>query len=777
MSSFRRPGHSPILLSALSALLLTAMPVMALSRDTIYKDPARPTEERVRDLMGRMTLEEKVGQMCQYVGLEHMRSSAYEVPPEEIKKSHSKGFYADFPPEVIERMTEEGIIGSFLHVLNPEEANHLQGLAARSRLGIPLLIGIYAIHGNALVEGSTVYPTPIGQATAFDADLVREISRQTALEMRATGMHLSFTPNLEVARDARWGRVGETFGEDPYLVGIMGAATIEGLQFSSEDVTRIVSACAKHLVGGSQPVNGINGAPFDVSERTLREVFLPPFQEAVKAGVWTMMPAHNEYNGVPCHANRYLMDEVVRKRWRFDGYYVSDWMDIERMHDYHRTARDNNEAFLQTVEAGMDMHMHGPDFYYGILELVRSGRIAEERIDRSVEMILGMKFELGLFENPYVDTDAARGFLFNDQHRQTALEAAHKGIVLLKNDGILPLDPAKYRKVLVTGPNATDQALLGDWSGRQPDGNVVTVWDGINAYADRLDLALCEFGWNLRAMDPAQVDHAVELAAESDLAIVVVGENSMRYHWKEKTCGENSDRYDLSLVGLQQQLVERIHATGIPTVVVLINGRPLGTEWIADNIPAVIEAWEPGSMGGRAVAEIVMGEVNPSGKLPVTIPRHAGQIQTYYNYRFTSKWFDYATGDSAPLYEFGYGLSYTTYEYSDVELSARSILPGTSLTASVTVTNTGTMAGEEIVQMYLTQECASVTRPVKELRGFRRIALSPGESRRVEFTVTPDDMSLWNADMLYTIEPGDFTVSIGPSSHDRDLRQARFTVR
>ncbi|MCD8101009.1 MAG: glycoside hydrolase family 3 C-terminal domain-containing protein [Alistipes sp.] len=777
MSSFRRPGHSPILLSALSALLFTALPVKALSRDTIYKDPARPTEERVRDLMGRMTLEEKVGQMCQYVGLEHMRSSAYEVPPEEIKKSHSKGFYADFPPEVIERMTAEGIIGSFLHVLDPEEANHLQSLAARSRLGIPLLIGIDAIHGNALVEGATVYPTPIGQATGFDADLVREISRQTALEMRATGTHLSFTPNLEVARDARWGRVGETFGEDPYLVGIMGAATIEGLQFSSDDVTRVVSACAKHLVGGSQPVNGINGAPFDVSERTLREVFLPPFQEAVKAGVWTMMPAHNEYNGVPCHASRYLMDEVVRKEWGFEGYYVSDWMDIERMHDYHRTARDNNEAFLQTVEAGMDMHMHGPDFYYGILELVRSGRIAEERIDRSVEMILGMKFELGLFENPYVDTDAARGFLFNDLHRQTALEAARKGIVLLKNDGILPLDPAKYRKVLVTGPNATDQALLGDWSGRQPDGNMVTVWDGMNAYADRLDLALCEFGWNLRAMDPAQVDRAVELAAESDLAIVVVGENSMRYHWKEKTCGENSDRYDLSLVGLQQQLVERIHATGTPTVVVLINGRPLGTEWIADNIPAVIEAWEPGSMGGRAVAEIVMGEVNPSGKLPVTIPRHAGQIQTYYNYRFTSKWFDYATGDSAPLYEFGYGLSYTTYEYSDVELSARSILPGTSLTASVTVTNTGTMAGEEIVQMYLTQEYASVTRPVKELRGFRRIALSPGESRRVEFTVTPDDMSLWNADMIYTIEPGDFTVSIGPSSRDRDLRQARFTVR
>lgn len=733
-------------------------------------------EERVRDLLGRMTLEEKVGQMCQYVGLEHMRSAAYELPPEEIKKSHSKGFYADFPPEVIERMTKEGIIGSFLHVLDPEEANYLQLLAAQSRLGIPLLIGIDAVHGNSLVEGATVYPTPIGQATSFDPELIREISRQTALEMRATGTHWSFAPNLEVARDARWGRVGETFGEDPYLVGLIGAATIEGFQFSSDDVNKIVAACAKHLVGGSQPVNGINGAPFDVSERTLREVFLPPFREAVRAGVRTMMPAHNEYNGIPCHASRYLMDELARQEWGFDGFFVSDWMDIERMHDYHRTARDNNEAFLKTVAAGMDMHMHGPDFFYGILELVRSGRISEEGIDRSVAMILEMKFDLGLFENPYVDTDAARNILFNADHRATALEAARKGIVLLKNDGLLPLDPGKYRRILVTGPNATDQALLGDWSARQPDGNVVTVWDGMNAYSDRLELSLCEFGWNLRAMDPSQVDRAVELAAQSDLAIVVVGENSMRYHWKEKTCGENSDRYDLSLVGLQQQLVERIHATGTPTVVVLVNGRPLGTEWIADNIPAIIEAWEPGSMGGRAVAEIVMGEVNPSGKLPVTIPRHAGQVQTYYNYRFTSKWFDYATGNSAPLYEFGYGLSYTTYDYSEVEISARSIVPGMEVTASVTVTNTGTMAGEEIVQMYLTQEYASVTRPVKELKGFRRIALSPGESRRVEFTVTPDDMALLDADMLYTIEPGDFIVSIGPSSRDRDLQQARFTV-
>lgn len=776
MSRFRRTGRSPIILSVLSVLFFTAAPAAASSDNIIYKDPEQPVEERVRDLLGRMTLEEKVGQMCQYVGLEHMRSAAYELPPEEIKKSHSKGFYADFPPEVIERMTKEGIIGSFLHVLDPEEANYLQLLAAQSRLGIPLLIGIDAVHGNSLVEGATVYPTPIGQATSFDPELIREISRQTALEMRATGTHWSFAPNLEVARDARWGRVGETFGEDPYLVGLIGAATIEGFQFSSDDVNKIVAACAKHLVGGSQPVNGINGAPFDVSERTLREVFLPPFREAVRAGVRTMMPAHNEYNGIPCHASRYLMDELARQEWGFDGFFVSDWMDIERMHDYHRTARDNNEAFLKTVAAGMDMHMHGPDFFYGILELVRSGRISEEGIDRSVAMILEMKFDLGLFENPYVDTDAARNILFNADHRATALEAARKGIVLLKNDGLLPLDPGKYRRILVTGPNATDQALLGDWSARQPDGNVVTVWDGMNAYSDRLELSLCEFGWNLRAMDPSQVDRAVELAAQSDLAIVVVGENSMRYHWKEKTCGENSDRYDLSLVGLQQQLVERIHATGTPTVVVLVNGRPLGTEWIADNIPAIIEAWEPGSMGGRAVAEIVMGEVNPSGKLPVTIPRHAGQVQTYYNYRFTSKWFDYATGNSAPLYEFGYGLSYTTYDYSEVEISARSIVPGMEVTASVTVTNTGTMAGEEIVQMYLTQEYASVTRPVKELKGFRRIALSPGESRRVEFTVTPDDMALLDADMLYTIEPGDFIVSIGPSSRDRDLQQARFTV-
>jgi len=743
----------------------------------IYLDKQKSVQERVNDLLKRMTLEEKVAQMDQFVGLEHMKKAEKEMTVEEMEKSHATGFYPGLHSTEVAEMTKKGLIGSFLHVVTYQEANYLQSLALQSRLKIPLLIGIDAIHGNGLYRGATIYPTPINQASAFDEALVEKASRETALEMRASGMQWTFTPNVEVARDARWGRVGETFGEDPFLVGKMGAATVKGFQSNDFTGNDKVIACAKHFIGGSQPINGINGAPCDISERTLEEVFMPPFKDCIDAGVYSFMTAHNELNGVPCHANKFLMTDVLRDRWKFKGFVVSDWMDIERLHNYHRIAPTEKDAYFLSVDAGMDLHMHGPEFAESMIALVKEGKISMERINASVARVLEAKFKLGLFENPYINEKQVSKIVFNPDHQQTALEIARKSIVLLKNDNkLLPIDKSKYKKIFVTGPNADNQTILGDWAAEQPEENVTTVIEGLKKVSPESNFVFYPFGSNLRGMKTEQVQEAKKEAEKCDLAIVVVGENSMRYRWKEKTCGENTDRYELSLVGLQEQLVEEIYATGIPTVVVLVNGRPLSTEWIADNIPALIEAWEPGSHGGQAVAEILFGKVNPSGKLPITIPRSAGQVQTYYNYKFTSKWFNYVTGNSNPLFEFGYGLSYTTFSISPITFSADSILTSQTIKASVEVANTGTMAGSEVVQLYIRDCYSSVVRPLKELKNYRKVFLQPGEKQTVTFEISEKELKFHNLQMQYVSEPGDFEIMIGNSSRDKDLKKKIFRL-
>ena len=448
-----------------------------------------------------MTLEEKVGQMCQWVGLEHMRTAAQDLTVDDLNNNTARGFYPGITEEDVRQMTIDGKIGSFLHVLTVKEANQLQELARKSRLKIPLIIGIDAIHGNAQVVGTTAYPTSIGQASMFDVDLVEEICRQTALEMRATGSQWTFNPNVEVARDPRWGRVGETFGEDPYLVSLLGAASVRGYQGDGFGSAENVLACAKHFIGGSQPINGTNGSPTDISERTLREVFFPPFKATVDAGVYSFMTAHNELNGIPCHANPWLMEDILRKEWGFKGFVVSDWMDIEHIHDLHHTAVDNKDAFYQSVDAGMDMHMHGPEFYEKVIELVREGKLTEERINESCRKILYAKFQLGLFEKPFTDEKDYKGVLFNEKHKATALEAARKSIVLLTNDGILPLDGAKYKNIFVTGMNADNQTILGDWALTQPDENVTTILEGLKSVSPATEFSFLDMGWNIRKMD------------------------------------------------------------------------------------------------------------------------------------------------------------------------------------------------------------------------------------------------------------------------------------
>ena len=758
--------------------LITACMMMAAcsgEKAPLYKDASVPVEKRVEDLLSRMTLEEKVGQMNQFVGLEHIRKNEASLSEEDLRNNTANAFYPGFSADSVADWTRKGLVGSFLHVLTIEEANYLQSLAMQSRLAIPVIFGIDAIHGNANAPDNTVYPTNIGLAGTFDLDLAYRIARETAAEMRAMNMHWTFNPNVEVARDPRWGRVGETFGEDPYLVSKMGVQTVKGYQgdLSSDDVL----ACIKHFAGGSQPINGTNGSPTDLSERTIREVFFPPFEEGVKAGAMSLMTAHNELNGIPCHSNDWLMEDVLRGEWDFRGFVVSDWMDIEHIYDLHATAENLKEAFYQSIMAGMDMHMHGVYWNEYVCELVREGRIPESRIDESVRRILDIKFRLGLFEQPYADENTTMDVRLCDEHRNTALEAARKSVVLLKNDGLLPLSKDRYRRVLVTGINADDHNILGDWSADQKAENVITVLEGLKMVSPETDFVFVDQGWDPRNMSRAKVDRAASVARTCDLNIVVAGEYMYRGRWTERTSGEDTDRSDIDLVGLQNELIRKVAASGKPTILVLVSGRPLGTEWAAEHLPALINAWEPGMYGGQAIAEIMYGKVNPSAKLAVTIPRSVGQTQMIYNHKPSQYFHPYAVTPSTPLYSFGYGLSYNTYEYSDLTIDKEEMTAEQTLKVSVKVKNTGKMAGDEIVQLYIRDCFSQVTRPVKELKDFARIPLAPGEEKTVEFTVTPDKLMFLDRHLDPIVEPGEFILMVGPSSADSDLLRKSFRVR
>lgn len=763
-------------------VLFISMATMTLTmqgktKKPIYKDPKVPIEQRVEDLLGRMTLEEKVGQMNQLVGIEHFKENSATMSAAELATNTANAFYPGATVKDMEEWTKKGLVSSFLHVLTMEEANYLQRLNMQSRLQIPLIIGIDAIHGNAKCKDNTVYPTNIGLASSFDVDMAYTIARQTALEMRAMNMHWTFNPNVEVARDGRWGRCGETFGEDPYLVTLMGVATNKGYQRNLDNAEDVLG-CVKHFVAGSQSVNGTNGAPADLSERTLREVFFPPFKAALQqGGDWNVMMSHNELNGIPCHTNRWLMTDILRKEWGFKGFIVSDWMDIEHCVDQHRTAIDHKDAFKQSILAGMDMHMHGPEWVQSVVELVKEGHILESRIDESVRRILTIKFRLGLFEQPYGDAKTRDKVINNPVHKQTALEATRNSIVLLKNEGnLLPLDMKKYKRVLVTGINANDQNIMGDWSELQPEEKVSTVLKGLRQIAPDTEFQFIDQGWDPRNMSQAKVDEAVEAAKNCDLNIVCCGEYMMRFRWNERTSGEDTDRDNLDLVGLQDQLIQRLNETGKPTVLIIISGRPLSVRYAAEHVPAIINAWEPGQFGGQAIAEILYGKVNPSAKLAMTMPRSVGQISTYYNHKKSAFFHPVVCGSSEPLYPFGFGLSYTTFAYSDLSLDKTSIKAGSNETvkATITIENTGKRDGLEICQLYINDVVASAARPVKELKDFKRVALKAGERKTITFEIPQEKLAFYDINMKYGVEPGTFEVLVGGSSKDADLKKATF---
>ena len=764
-----------IFISVVSLILVMNANVDAQKTVPLYQNPKATVEARVSDLLSRMTLDEKIGQMNQFVGIEHIKAAEANLTAEQLKNNTANAFYPGFSTTDLENLTKKGLVGSFLHVLTIQEADYLQSLAMQSRLKIPVIFGIDAIHGNANAPDNTVYPTNIGLASSFDTEMAYKIARQTAKEMRSMNMHWTFNPNVEVARDPRWGRVGETFGEDPYLVTQMGIQTVKGYQGDLNSENDVL-ACIKHFVAGSEPINGTNGSPADLSERTLREVFFPPFKAGVDAGAMSLMMSHNELNGIPCHSNEWLMTDVLRKEWGFKGFIVSDWMDIEHLYDLHATAENLKEAFYQSIMAGMDMHMHGIHWNELVLELVKEGRIPESRIDESVRKILTIKFRLGLFEHPFADEKTTMKVRLSAEHRQTALEAARNSIVLLKNDGLLPLSE-KYKNVLVTGINANDMNILGDWSAVQKDENVITVLEGLKMVSPNTHFEFVDQGWDPRNMSPQKVNEAAEKAKSADLNIVVAGEYMMRFRWTERTGGEDTDRSDIDLVGLQNELIDKVAASGKPTILILITGRPLGVEKAVGKVNALVQAWEPGMYGGEAIAEILYGKINPSAKLPITIPRSVGQIQMIYNHKPSQYFHPYVITSSEPLYPFGYGLSYTNYKYDNMQLSDKEISKGENLEVSVDVTNTGKMDGTEIVQLYLRDKFSSVTRPVKELKDFTRVMLKAGETKTVHFTITPDKLTFLDKNLKPVVENGEFIVMVGSSSQDKDLLKQSFYVK
>jgi beta-glucosidase len=768
----------------LKLLVFTLLTVFTISaqEDSSYKlylDSSKSHVDRLNDLMPRMTLEDKVYQMNQFVGLDHMRKAEKDLSPEDLVNNDAQGFYKGVFSTDVMKMTQDGKIGSFLHVLTAEEGNLLQGLANESRLKIPILIGIDAIHGNALFRGATVYPSPITLASTWSDEFLFDVGRQTALEMRATGSHWAFTPNIDVLRDPRWGRVGETFGEDPFMVGNLGAAMINGFQLNDFTGTNKVIACAKHMIAGSEPINGLNASPMDISLRTLKEVYLPPYKKAIDAGVYSIMAAHNELNGIPCHMNSWLMTDLFRNDWGFEGFYVSDWMDIERIETLHHVAHDLKEASYLAVNAGMDMHMHGVDFPEAIIALVKEGKLPISRVDDACSKILMAKFKLGLFENRFVDIEKIPENIFTSEHRFTALETARKGIVLLKNSKLLPLNKTKEsKKILVTGPNANNQSILGDWHAAQPKENVTTIYEGIKELGESkgYDVLFHDSNENIRKISNKDIQNTVEASKDADFVIVVVGDNSMRYKWKDKTAGENMARAELNLAGKQLDLVRSLKETNNNVIVVYVNGKPISEPWIQNNIPSIIEAWEPGNLGGKAVAEIIFGDINPSGKLPLTVPRSVGQLQMIYNHKPSQYFHKYAFEKNTPLYPFGYGLSYTKFNYSKPKLLNSKFDNNSIIKVQVEVTNTGDMDGDEVVQLYIRDKVSSVTRPVKELKGYKRVHLQVGETKNVIFEITPESLAFYDIDMKYVVEPGSFNIMTGSSSHFKSLKTVELTI-
>jgi beta-glucosidase len=760
--------------------VVLALPLVLLgaasSDRPLYRDPSQPVERRVADLLGRMTLEEKVAQMVGlWKGKERITDDDGTFSPAKAAEVLGNGIgQLSRPSELRDKPTKI--------VLGPREnavfVNAVQKwLVESTRLGIPALTHEEALHGLTAPKG-TNFPVPLALASAWDPALVEQVMSVAALEARARGTHEVLSPVIDLARDPRWGRTEETYGEDPYLVSRMGVAAIRGYQGASPRLAPDkVFATAKHFAVHGPHEGGINTAPGNYSERIVRDEYLFPFEAAItEAGVMAVMPSYNEVDGVPSHKNRWLIDRVLRQEWGFAGMVVSDYFAIEQLVSRHGVAADLPDAARQSLAAGVDIELPDPKAYEKLADLVRAGRVSEAALDRSVARLLRAKFLAGLFEEPYVDADRAEKVSNTAEHQALALEAARRSIILLKNDGgTLPLDRGKIRTIAVVGPNAKG-VRLGGYS--SDPGRGVDILQGIRdkagpgvhvLYAEGVRITEHEPSWNDDKVvfgDPAlnrrRIAEAVAAARRADVAVVVIGtnESTSREAWSDQHLG---DVADLGLTSQQDDLVDAVRATGKPVVVVLINGQPLAVTRIAQTVPAILEGFYLGQEGGTAVAEVLFGDVNPGGKLPISVPRHVGQLPVYYDRKPTS-FRPYLDLTRDPLFPFGFGLSYTTFKLDAAKVDPPKIGPAGRATVTVEVTNTGARAGDEVVQLYVHDRVASVTRPVKELRGFERVRLAPGEKKTVHFTLGPEALRFTDDNMNRVVEPGLFDVMLGTSS-------------
>lgn len=750
-----------------------------------YKDPSFSIDVRLSDLLSRMTLEEKVGQLLCPLGWEMYEIHGSEVHPsgkfkQLIKERNVGMLWATYRADPWTKKT-------LANGLNPEMAakagNALQKyVMENTRLGIPMFLAEEAPHGHMAI-GATVFPTGIGMAATWSPELVKEVGQVIAKEIRSQGGHISYGPVLDLTRDPRWSRVEETFGEDPVLSGILGASMVDGLGGGNLSQKYATIATLKHFLAYAVPEGGQNGNYASVGIRDLHQNFLPPFRKAIDAGALSVMTSYNSIDGIPCTSNHYLLTQLLRNEWKFRGFVVSDLYSIEGIHESHFVAPTKENAAIQSVTAGVDVDLGG-DAYTNLCHAVQSGQMDKTVIDTAVCRVLRMKFEMGLFEHPYVDPKIAAKTVRRKEHIELARKIAQSSITLLKNENsILPLSKT-INKVAVIGPNADNRYnMLGDYTAPQEDSNVKTVLDGI---LTKLSPFRVEYvrGCAIRDTTVNEIEQAIEAARRSEVVIVVVGGSSARdfkTSYKETgaavaeegsvsdmECGEGFDRASLSLLGRQQELLESLQKTGKPLIVVYIEGRPLEKNWASEYADALLTAYYPGQEGGNAIADVLFGDYNPSGRLPISVPRSVGQIPVYYNKKAPRN-HDYVGVSSSPLYSFGYGMSYTTFEYSDLQVVQKS---ARCFEVSFKVKNTGKYDGEEVSQLYMRDEYASVVQPMKQLKHFERFHLKKGEEKKVTFVLTEEDFFLVNYTLKKVVESGTFQVMIGSSSDDIRLEKS-----
>ncbi len=755
--------------------------------DHPYRNPALSVANRVADLLARMTLEEKVAQMCCFVRGpapvdDHGRfcpEKALAIFPHGLGGMGQPGDLGKCPAGYTPRPAMEMAAAAPCSTGARETADITNSIQRffieQTRLGIPVLFHVELLHGLAAQDG-VCFPQAIGLASAWDETLIREVFAAAAAESRSRGLAQALSPVLDIARDPRWGRTEETWGEDPYLCSRYAVAAVRGAQGEGSSLSPDhVAITLKHFAAYGQCEGGRNTAPANLSERVLREVHLPPFEAAItEGGALGVMPAYNEIDGIPCHANRWLLHDILRKEWAFEGVVISDYSAIRSLCDPdegHHVCPDAEAAAQRALHAGVDMETPDGFAYPTLMEQVRNGQVSEDAVNTAVSRILRLKFLLGLFDHPYVDPDRAERLCGSTEHNTLALRAAHRSIVLLKNDRqTLPFSRARLAKLAVIGPNAAD-CHIGGYSGWPS--YAVDLLSGIrNRAGASIDVVYaegCRITENRGARDwmsevkipprgdnEARIAEAVAVAREADAIVVAIGEN-------EELCREGMDMDSLDLVGPQNELVAALATLGKPLVAVLFNGRPLLLNQVAEQADAIIEAWYLGQETGHAVADVLLGDINPGGKLPITFPRTTGSLPVYYNRKPSTA--RYTFGENTPLYPFGYGLSYTTFRYDNLRIDPPVIRADQATHVEVTVTNTGTRTGDEVVQVYLRDRVSSVTRPIRELKGFERITLAPGESRAVRFEIGFEHLCFYNEDMKRAVEPGAFDLFAGGDSN------------